>query len=280
MPSIFFHGRFVGKIWATSGEFMAKTQRWVVKAGSNMVCSGGPILVRSWMQQLVMLRKKHGIEVIWVTSGAIASARERTDFQKKNRTLSEKQALSAIGQPMVMELYNMALQSVGLLGSQVLLTYDDLSNSSRKKNLANTLEKLLEWKVVPILNENDAVSTDEIKFGDNDSLSAKVASHLKADRLIILTDVEGFYDSDPRLNRQAQLIETLSGVNAKLLSISGLKGGSAAGTGGMYSKLLAAQMATRKGIETWLVKGDLNGVLNRVAANEVLGTRILAGSKR
>lgn len=239
-----------------------------------MVCSGGPILVRSWMQQLVTLRKKYGIEVVWVTSGAIASARERTDFNKKNRTLSEKQALSAIGQPMVMDLYNIALQSVGLLGSQVLLTYDDLSNSSRKKNLGNTLEKLLEWKVVPILNENDAVATDEIKFGDNDSLSAKVAVHLKADRLLILTDVDGFFDSDPRKNKDARLIETMQGVSAKDLKTSGLKAASQVGSGGMFSKLLAAQTATRKGIETWLVRGDLPGVLTRVAANESLGTRI------
>lgn len=253
---------------------MPKSKRWVIKAGSNMVCSGGPILVRSWMQQLVTLRKKHGIEVVWVTSGAIASARERTDFNKKNRTLSEKQALSAIGQPMVMDVYNLALQSVGLLGSQVLLTYDDLSNSARKKNLANTLEKLLEWQVVPILNENDAVSTDEIKFGDNDSLSAKVAVHLKADRLLILTDVDGYYDSDPRVHRDAELIPELDGVSVKVLSTAGLKGSSSVGSGGMYSKLLAAQTATRKGIETWLVKGDLPGILTRVAANEVIGTRI------
>src|ERR1700751_2705080 len=118
---------------------MAKRQpparsRWVGKAGSNMVCSGGPLLLRSWMQQVAQLRKKHRIEIIWVTSGAIASAVDRTDFHKKERTLPEKQALSAIGQPLIMDLYNIALQTSGVLGAQILLTYDDLVNASRRKN--------------------------------------------------------------------------------------------------------------------------------------------------
>ena len=191
--------------------------RWVVKAGSNMVCSGGPLLLRSWMQQVAQLRKKHRIEIIWVTSGAIASAVDRTDYQKMNRTLPEKQALSAIGQPLVMDLYNIALQTSGLLGAQILLTYDDLANASRRKNFENTVETLLKWGVVPILNENDAVATEEIKFGDNDSLSARVAKVAGADRLLILTDVNGLYDSDPRKNPNARLIERVRQVSEATL---------------------------------------------------------------
>lgn len=251
----------------------------MIKAGSNIVCGGGPILMRAWMQQLAELRREHGVEVIWVTSGAIASAVERTEFRKRNRALSEKQALSAIGQPMIMDLYNMTLQAAGLLGAQVLLTADDLADRVRRTNLQNTLEKLLEWKVTPILNENDAVATEEIKFGDNDSLSARVAHVMGADRLLILTDVDGLYDSDPRANPRARLIRNLPRVTPGLLSAAGRSAGSHRGTGGMFSKLSAAKYATARGIETWLVKGDLPSILVAVAENQAVGTRIEAPRK-
>lgn len=251
-------------------------RRWVVKAGSNMVCSGGPLLVRAWMQQVALLKREHKIEVIWVTSGAIASAAERTNFMKngRDRTLAEKQALSAIGQPLVMDLYNLALQTSGMLGAQVLLTYDDLANSKRRKNFVSTVEQLLKWNVTPILNENDAMATEEIKFGDNDTLSAKVARVTGADRLVILTDVEGLYDSDPRRNPAADLIHSLPGISKKALSMAGVGAGSVRGTGGMLSKLSAAKEASKSKIETWLVKGDLPHILQRVAENEIVGTRI------
>lgn len=253
----------------------SRRRRWVVKAGSNMICSGGPLLLRSWMQQVAKLREGHGVEVIWVTSGAIASAVERTRIRKKKRDLSEKQALSAIGQPLVMDLYNLSLQAVGLMGAQVLLTYDDLADRGRRQNFRNTIEKLLEWDVTPILNENDAVATEEIRFGDNDSLSARVAVELGAERLLILTDVEGFFEGDPRKIKGAPLISELRGVSEKHLSSAGKSSGSSRGTGGMYSKLLAARHATRKGIETWLVKGDRPNILLDVVNGESVGTRIL-----
>lgn len=258
---------------------MAKRKRWVIKAGSNMVCSGGPLLLRSWSMQIQQLKRDFNIEVIWVTSGAISSARERLNNNlnsKNSLRLSEKQALSAIGQPMVMEIYNMALQAEGLRGAQVLLTYDDLANLKRRSNLKNTLETLLNWDVIPILNENDTVATDEIKFGDNDSLSARVATHLKADRLIILTDVLGLFTADPNKNPKANLISELKKITKKDLQKSGLRSGSSRGTGGMYSKLLAAQLASKNGIETFLVKGDLPAVLLDLAKGINHGTRIKA----
>lgn len=146
-------------------------RRWVIKAGSKMVCEGGPLLLRAWMQQVAELRKKHNIEVIWVTSGAIAWAVDRTNFKAKKRSLPEKQALSAIGQPLIMDQYNLALQASDILGAQVLLTAGDMRDRTRRRNLQNTLNELLDWRVLPILNENDAVSTEEIQFGDNDSLA-------------------------------------------------------------------------------------------------------------
>jgi glutamate 5-kinase len=249
------------------------SKRWVVKAGSNMVVSGGPMLIRSWMQQVAVLRKTHGIEVIWVTSGAIASAVLRTGFQKGGN-LAKKQALSAIGQPLIIDLYNLGLQTSGLLGAQVLLTYDDLENAQRRSNLQNTLKQLLKWGVTPVLNENDAVATEEIRFGDNDSLSAKVAQVMDADRLVILTDVEGLFDSNPKKNPRAKLIPSLTRIEPKRLSQMDRAAGSDRGTGGMFSKLLAADLASRAGIETWLVKGDAPSVLVDIAGNRKIGTRI------
>lgn len=265
---------------------MAKPKkRWVIKAGSNIVCSGGPLLVRAWMQQVAQLRRKFGIEVIWVTSGAIASAVDRTEFKKRNRKLSEKQALSAIGQPLVMDLYNIALQTSGLLGAQILLTYSDLADRDRRENFHNTLEELLSWGVVPVLNENDAVATEEIKFGDNDSLSAKVALVTEADRLIILTDVAGLYDSDPNANPQAKLIPRLQSIEPKLLRAlegstkTSSKKKNNRGTGGMYSKIRAAAEASKGGTETWLVRGDVPMVLLHAAENHSVGTVIEASRK-
>ena len=249
--------------------------RWVVKAGSNMVCSGGPLLLRTWMQQVEQLRRLHAIEIIWVTSGAIASAVDRTHFRGPRRSLSEKQALSAIGQPIIMDLYNLALHANGLLGAQILLTADDLADRHRRANFSSSLEQLLKWQVTPILNENDAVATEEIKFGDNDSLSAKVARVAGADRLVILTDVEGLYDADPRANPGARLIRSVPRVDSRLLSKAG-GGGSDRGTGGMNSKLRAARVAAAAGIETWLVRGDRPAILLEVAEGTAVGTTIQA----
>ena len=156
--------------------------RWVIKVGSQLIRDGGPLLIQDWMRQVALLRRESGIEIVWVTSGAIASAMERTAFKKPSKTLPEKQALSAIGQPLIMQQYSIALAAHGLIGAQVLLTYDDIKSRPRSRNLVATLEQLLKWNAIPILNENDAVSTEEIQFGDNDSLSAKVARLVRADR--------------------------------------------------------------------------------------------------
>lgn len=253
-------------------------RRWVIKAGSQMVCSGGPLLIRSWMQQVAALRRDHQIEVIWVTSGAIAAAAERTDFDRKRgerkRTLPEKQALSALGQPMIMDLYNLAVNATGLMGAQVLLTAGDMQDTARRRNLQNTLNTLLEWQAVPILNENDAVATEEIQFGDNDSLSSQIARMMKAERLILLTDVDGLYDSDPKTNPGARIISYLKSVPESQLKQTSRNAGSSRGTGGMYSKLLAAQMAAKAKITTHLLRGDWPNSLLELAAGKRIGTQI------
>jgi glutamate 5-kinase len=253
-------------------------QRWIVKAGSRMVCEGGPLLMRAWMQQVAQLHAKYDIQIIWVTSGAIAWATEQTHFKSRRRTLPQKQALSAIGQPLIMDQYNLALRATGLLGSQVLLTANDMRDKKRRQNLKNTLNELLRWKVIPILNENDAVSTDEIQFGDNDSLASQVAIMMKAKRLILLTDVDGFYSANPAVQKNAELISYRAKISpADLRATKGTpRRGSviSMGTGGMYSKLLAAECARRCGIVTCLMRGDRPKGLIEIAKGISNGTQI------
>ncbi len=264
----------VNKSKSSSKHSAKSLRRWVVKAGSQMVCHGGALLMRAWMQQVVNLRKNHNVEVIWVTSGAIAWATDRTNFKNSKRTLPQKQALSAIGQPLVMDHYNLALHGSGLLGAQVLLTGGDMKDRTRRQNLQNTLTELLRWKVVPVINENDAVSTEEIQFGDNDSLSSQIAIMMKAERLVLLTDVDGLFDCDPKKHGNARMIEYLSKVTAKDLKLANPKAVSQRGTGGMYSKLLAAKNASEKGIVTHLVRGDLTHQLLEIASGLPVGTQI------
>jgi glutamate 5-kinase len=253
-------------------------QRWVIKAGSQMVLGGGPLLIRHWMEQVEKLQEKN-VEVIWVTSGAIALAKQKIGFKKQKRSLPEKQALSAIGQPLVMDQYLLALQFQSLRGAQVLLTSEDMSVPSRRKNLHNTLEQLLKWKYVPVLNENDAVATSEIQFGDNDALASQVAVMLKADKLILLTDVDGLFDKNPNKFKNAELIPHLTKISKSMLKATQDSGKSNSGTGGMYSKLLAAQRALKHRILTHLVRGDGSFNLLRILEGQNIGTCIVPEPK-
>ncbi len=230
--------------------------------------------MRTWMQQVSTLRKRHHVEVIWVTSGAIAWAAERTNFRRLKKTLPQKQALSAIGQPLVMDQYILSLQSTGLLGSQVLLTAGDMKDRIRRRNLQNTLNELLRWKTIPILNENDAVSTDEIKFGDNDALASLVAVMMGAEKLVLLTDVDGLYDHDPKKDRNARLISYCRTIGETERRMAAKKATSSVGTGGMLSKILAADRANRDGIVTHFVRGDLPNNLLDIAKGIPVGTQI------
>lgn len=242
---------------------------WVVKAGSNMVLEGGSLLIREWMRQVHQLqeaKRQAGtvLDVIWVTSGAIAMARHEMDSPSKAAvSMAEKQAFSAVGQPLVLDQYNLALQILGRRAAQVLLTAEDLQNRTRRKNLIATLRTLLRWNVLPVLNENDTVSTTEIQFGDNDRLSALVARAMGASKLILLTDVDGLFDKDPRRHPPggkdgAQLISFLAKkqLTSKFLSTVSSASLSGRGRGGMLSKLMAAKEAGKDGIDVHLVRGD------------------------
>jgi glutamate 5-kinase len=252
---------------------MKQKSLWVVKAGSKMVCDGGQLLLRHWMQQAFELKNRHDVQLIWVTSGAIAWAEKRTQLIRNRQNLPQKQALSAIGQPLIMDQYNLALQNTGLLGAQVLLTSGDIKDHKRRKNLINTLKELLKWEVLPILNENDAIATEEIQFGDNDSLAAKVAVMMRAQKLILLTDVDGLYNVNPTTNSKATLIEHVTRITKKELAMAPKKARSNVGTGGMYSKLLAAQTAQTNHITTHMVRGDIVRNLLQIVEGRSLGTR-------
>lgn len=247
-----------------------------------MVLDGGPMLIRSWMNQLGELRKQRNIRFIWVTSGAIASARKRTG--KVPKVIREKQALSAIGQPHLVNHYLLALQENGDSGAQILLTADDLGSSGRRHHLQQTLNTLLDWQYLPILNENDAVATEEIQFGDNDRLASLVALHMKATRLILLTDVEGLFDRDPKVQIDSKrgtkpnLITELNGISPELvrqLKRATLPIADGIGRGGMLSKILAAKTVSDRGIHCHLVKGDLPRALLKIA--ESMQTAALTG---
>lgn len=252
-------------------------ERWVVKAGSNLIHEGGPLLLRAWMRDVARLRRR-GIEVIWITSGAIATGVERTGFRKAKRSLVEGQALSAIGQPLLMDTYNAALAATGLLGAQILLTASDIKGRATRTLLTQTLERLLTWKVVPVLNENDATANEEIRFGDNDALSALVAGMMRADRLVIMTDVAGLCDKDPKRFADAKILHHIPSVTNAILATASSAPGSSRSRGGMRSKLLAARTAQKKNIETWLVPGARGSVLLEIAERRPVGTRI--GRKR
>lgn len=250
-------------------------QRWVIKVGSRLVSDGGPKLVRDLMSQVVRLRQ-YGIEVIWVTSGAIATAKEHIRLHSYGFSFTENQALSAIGQPILIHSYIQALQRGGLNGAQLLITRHDMQNSAQRKKMIQLVELLLHWKIIPIFNENDVAVRQNNQFRDNDSLAADLAVFVGAHRLILCTDVEGLYDRDPNQNGKARPIPLLKGINSSILSVAKTKKGSAMGRGGMYSKLLAGRDASLKGVETWLVKGDHANVLLQVAMGKSVGTRILA----
>lgn len=250
-----------------------KRPLWVIKIGSQIIIDEGPLFIRGLIRDITILKLKHRVDVIVVTSGAIASARIR--LRKQWHSLPEKQALSALGQPMIMELYNASLHSYGQLGAQVLLTYADFKNTKSRNNFQNTLKQLLSWKVVPILNENDAIATEEIQFGDNDLLSALVAADMKASKLILLTNVEGVYDRAPE-EKNACLIPVLHNISGKQIKSALVDSKSKHGRGGMTSKLQSAQKAILSGVDAYIVNGSRPKVLLEIAQGRNPGTLIPA----
>ena len=261
----------------TTRHQITNTKRWVVKIGSALLTNEGRGLnqqgIASWVEQLAALRQQ-GHELVLVSSGAVAEGMSRLGWTKRPHALHEQQAAAAVGQMGLVQAYESCFQRHGMHTAQVLLTHDDLSNRGRYINAQSTLRTLLDLGVVPIINENDTVVTDEIRFGDNDTLGALVANLIEAELLVILTDQDGLCDKDPRQHADAQLIHETP-VNAPELEQMASGAGGSLGRGGMLTKVRAARLAARSGSTTVIAAGREERVLLRLAEGEQLGTLFL-----
>jgi glutamate 5-kinase len=257
-------------------------QRWVIKVGSSLVTDDGRGLDRAaierWAAQLASLAAS-GTELILVSSGAIAEGIKRLGWSTRPKVIHQLQAAAAVGQMGLIEAYQQAFAAHQLKCAQILLTHADLADRARYLNARSTLLTLLGLNVVPIINENDTVITDEIKFGDNDTLGALVANLVEADLLVILTDQSGLFDADPRRNPDARLIAQGAAGDVNLERVAG-SAGSAIGRGGMLTKVLAAKRAATSGASTVIASGREHDVLTRLAAGESIGTRLHATLNR
>ena len=257
---------------------LAKAKRLVVKVGSSLVTNHGQGLAHAalarWASQTAELRKL-GREVLLVSSGAIAEGMQRLGWKQRPRALHELQAAAAIGQMGLIEAYESCFREHALLTSQILLTHEDMTDRKRYLNARSTLRTLLALGVVPIINENDTVATDEIRFGDNDTLAALVTNLVEADVLIILTDQAGLYSSDPRKDPAATLIAKAHAGDPQLEQMAGGAGTHIA-LGGMLTKVLAAKRAARSGAHTVIASGHEENVLVRLARGENLGSLLTA----
>jgi glutamate 5-kinase len=256
-----------------SRSSLVGARRVVVKIGTGALTNATGRFHRPHFDALSaeLLWASEGRELVVVSSGAIALGVERLGLAARPRDIPGKQACAAVGQSRLMQAYEDAFSSKGRLVAQVLLTHEDVQDRRRYLNARHALERLLEQNVVPIINENDTVAVDEIKFGDNDTLAGLVAGLVEADALIILSDVDGLYDADPRSTPGAKRIAEVSEIGPELLALAG-GAGSGHGTGGMSTKLAAAARAIELGIRSVICSGREPGTLRRVLAGEPLGT--------
>lgn len=257
---------------------LAKAERWVIKIGSALLTNDGVGLnsegIRCWVDQMAHLRQA-GVELVLVSSGAVAEGMCRLGWSSRPRELHKLQAAAAVGQMGLVQAYESRFQKYGLHTAQVLLTHDDLSSRQRYLNARSTLRTLLSYGVVPVINENDTVVIDEIRFGDNDTLAALVANLVEADNLIILTDQDGMFDKDPRFDHDAKLITEAPVTDANLEAMA-TGGAGSLGRGGMLTKVRAARLAARSGASTVIASGRVEDVLLRVRKGEILGTLLYA----
>ena len=257
----------------------------VVKIGTRLLTGGTQNLDMAVMSNLVAqvaLLHKQGVEPIIVSSGAIASGRQKLELTRAIKDVPLKQVLAAVGQSRLMNTYEWLFDKHDITVAQALLTKADLADRAGYLNARNTLLALLELGVICIVNENDVISIDEIKeakFGDNDNLSAMVANLVDADLLIILTDTDGLYTADPNRDSGAQLIPEVEKINAKIVRLGAINEDKI-GTGGMITKIEAARMATSSGVEVVIANGKVENVIVRLASGEALGTRFLPSTSK
>lgn len=261
---------------------LGKAKRWVVKIGSALLTDDGRglshELIASIVAQMAAL-KSQGLELVLVSSGSVAEGMTRLGLKQRPAHLHELQAAAAIGQMGLVQAYETCFQSHGLHTAQVLLTHDDLSDRKRYLNARSTINTLIDFGVIPVINENDTVVTDEIRFGDNDTLGALVANLVDADALIILTDQQGMYDKDPRQDASASLISEMAANDTSLDAMAGARAGSL-GRGGMVTKLRAARLASRSGANTVIAGGRIEQILMRLRQGEDVGTLLFPDTSR
>ncbi len=263
---------------AAAAGFLRDAHRIVVKVGSTLVTNEGRGLdetaIGEWCRQLAALARG-GREVIMVSSGAVAEGMKRLGWTARPHEINELQAAAAVGQMGLAQMYETKLRENGMRSAQVLLTHADLADRERYLNARSTLLTLLQLNVVPVINENDTVVNDEIKFGDNDTLGALVANLVEADALVILTDQAGLYDADPRRHPDAKLVREAPAGDPALEAMAG-GSGSTLGKGGMITKILAAKRAGGSGASTVIAWGREPDCLLRLASGEAIGTLLVA----
>jgi len=261
-----------------TASVIAKASRLVVKVGSSLVTGEGRGIdhaaVARWAAEIAQLRAA-GKSVVLVSSGAIAEGMQRLGWSTRPRAIHDLQAAAAVGQMGLVQAYETAFAQYGLHTAQVLLTHEDLADRRRYLNARTTLTTLLGLHVIPIINENDTVTTDEIRFGDNDTLGALVTNLLEADVLVLLTDQHGLFTADPRRDPTATLVREARAGDPALETMAG-GAGSAIGRGGMLTKVLAAKRAARSGATTIIASGHEPDVLARLARGEAIGTLLTA----
>ncbi len=254
-------------------EKIKDTRRWVVKIGSALLTDNGcglkHDLLDNWVKQIAELNKR-GIEIVIVSSGAVAEGVSRLGWKKRPNAVHELQAAAAVGQMGLIQAYEVCFQKYNKHTAQILLTHDDVANRARYLNARTSLKTLLKLGVIPVVNENDTVATDEIRFGDNDTLAALVANLIDAELLVLLTDQKGLYNADPRVDSAATLIEQAEASDKSLESFAG-EGGSL-GRGGMRTKVKAAVVAMKSGTQTIIASGKEESVLLKIAEGESIGT--------
>ena len=259
---------------------IAQAKTLVVKVGSSLVTNEGRGLdsaaIARWAAQVSALRAA-GRRVILVSSGAIAEGMQRLGWARRPRAMHELQAAAAVGQMGLVQCYESCFRRHGLHTAQVLLTHADMADRQRYLNARSTLRTLLDMGVIPVINENDTVVTDEIRLGDNDTLGALVTNLIEADALVILTDQAGLFDADPRRSPGAKLVETADALDPRLEAMAGGTG-SALAKGGMLTKVLAARRAARSGAHTVIASGREPNVLVRLAEGERIGTLLTAAT--
>jgi glutamate 5-kinase len=260
---------------------MAQQRRWVVKIGSALVTADGKGLdlaaLTRWVDQVGQLVDA-GDEVVVVSSGAVAEGMKRMRWSQRPTSLHDLQAAAAIGQMGLVQAWESGFQRLGLHTAQVLLTHDDLADRRRYLNARSTLRALVGLRVVPVVNENDAVANEELRFGDNDTLAALVANLVEADLLVLLTDQEGLFDADPREHPDAGLIRHAQAGDPALDAMAGA--GGRLGQGGMQTKLRAARLAARSGTSTVIAHGGQDDVLPRLRRGEQVGTLLTSSQPR